>query len=120
MSSAVDNGAPLLVRSTLTGVGRHTGAVPELPEVEALVSFLREHAVGRVVARVDVAGIQVLKTYDPPVTALAGLAIEGVTRAVANTGRTLRKLADVAGYNYSRGDPVALSVVTIAAPEAQP
>jgi formamidopyrimidine-DNA glycosylase len=54
--------------------------VPELPEVEALVSFLREHAVGRVVARVDVAGIQVLKTYDPPVTALAGLAIEGVQR----------------------------------------
>jgi formamidopyrimidine-DNA glycosylase len=54
--------------------------VPELPEVEALVSFLREHAAGRVVARVDVAGIQVLKTYDPPVTALAGLAIEGVVR----------------------------------------
>ena len=54
--------------------------MPELPEVEALVSFLREHAVGRTVARVDVAGIQVLKTYDPPVTALAGLAIEGVTR----------------------------------------
>jgi len=54
--------------------------VPELPEVEALVSFLREHAVGRVVARVDVAGIQVLKTYDPPVTALAGLAIDGVER----------------------------------------
>ena len=54
--------------------------VPELPEVEALVSFLREHAVGRVVARVDVAGIQVLKTYDPPVTSLAGLAIEGVQR----------------------------------------
>ena len=54
--------------------------MPELPEVEALVSFLREHAVGRVVARVDVAGIQVLKTYDPPVTALAGLAIDGVER----------------------------------------
>ena len=54
--------------------------MPELPEVEALVSFLREHAVGRVVARVDVAGIEVLKTYDPPVTALAGLEITGVAR----------------------------------------
>ena len=54
--------------------------MPELPEVEALVSFLRVHAVGRVVARVDVAGIEVLKTYDPPVTALAGLEIAGVTR----------------------------------------
>jgi len=54
--------------------------VPELPEVEALVAFLREHAVGRVVARVDVAGIHVLKTYDPPVTAFAGLEIVGVAR----------------------------------------
>lgn len=54
--------------------------MPELPEVEALVSFLREHAVGRTVARIDVAGIQVLKTYDPPATALAGLEITGVAR----------------------------------------
>ncbi|GAC1439412.1 MAG: Fpg/Nei family DNA glycosylase [Mycobacteriales bacterium] len=54
--------------------------MPELPEVEALVSFLRERAVGRVVARVDVAGIEVLKTYDPPVTALAGLQVVGAVR----------------------------------------
>ena len=54
--------------------------MPELPEVEALVSFLRERVVGRVVARVDVAGIEVLKTYDPPVTALAGLEVVGVRR----------------------------------------
>jgi formamidopyrimidine-DNA glycosylase len=54
--------------------------VPELPEVEALVGFLRERAVGRVVARVDVASIPVLKTYDPPVTALAGLVVAGAKR----------------------------------------
>src|SRR5688500_6464540 len=54
--------------------------VPELPEVEALVGFLAERAVGRVVARVDVAAISVLKTYDPPVTALAGLEISGAAR----------------------------------------
>jgi formamidopyrimidine-DNA glycosylase len=54
--------------------------MPELPEVEALASFLRERAVGRVVARVDAPGIHVLKTYDPPVTALAGLEITGVAR----------------------------------------
>jgi formamidopyrimidine-DNA glycosylase len=54
--------------------------MPELPEVEALVGFLREHAVGRVVARVDVAGIEVLKTYDPSPAALAGLAVTGVAR----------------------------------------
>jgi len=54
--------------------------VPELPEVEALVEFLREQAVGQVVARVDVSTISVLKTYDPPVTALGGLVITGVVR----------------------------------------
>jgi formamidopyrimidine-DNA glycosylase len=54
--------------------------VPELPEVEALVEFLREQAVGQVVARVDVSTISVLKTYDPPVTALGGLVITGVSR----------------------------------------
>lgn len=54
--------------------------MPELPEVEALASFLRERAEGQVVARVDVAAISVLKTFDPPVTSLGGLAITGVTR----------------------------------------
>ncbi|MDP9417682.1 MAG: Fpg/Nei family DNA glycosylase [Actinomycetota bacterium] len=54
--------------------------MPELPEVEALAAFLRERAVGRVVTRVDVAAVSVLKTYDPPVTALPGLEIVGVER----------------------------------------
>ena len=54
--------------------------MPELPEVEALCAFLRARAVGRTVARVDVVGIQVLKTYDPPPTALAGLQVTGAVR----------------------------------------
>jgi formamidopyrimidine-DNA glycosylase len=54
--------------------------VPELPEVEALASFLRARAVGRVVARVDPVAVSVLKTYDPPVTALAGLEVTGAAR----------------------------------------
>jgi formamidopyrimidine-DNA glycosylase len=54
--------------------------VPELPEVEALASFLRERAVGRVVARVDPVAISAFKTYDPPPTALAGLEVTGVAR----------------------------------------
>ncbi len=67
------------------GEGRPAGAsysrqVPELPEVQALVHFLRQRAVGKVVARVDVAGIQSLKTYDPPVTSLAGLMVTDVQR----------------------------------------
>jgi formamidopyrimidine-DNA glycosylase len=48
--------------------------------VEALAGFLTERAVGRVVARVDLAAFSVLKTYDPPVTSLGGLEITGVTR----------------------------------------
>jgi formamidopyrimidine-DNA glycosylase len=54
--------------------------VPELPEVEALADFLRQQAVGRVVARVEVGAISVLKTYDPPPSALHGLAITDVRR----------------------------------------
>jgi formamidopyrimidine-DNA glycosylase len=54
--------------------------MPELPEVEALAAFLRERAVGRVVAGVEVGAISVLKTYDPPPTALAGLTVTGVDR----------------------------------------
>jgi formamidopyrimidine-DNA glycosylase len=54
--------------------------MPELPEVEALVGFLRERTVGCVVARVDVAAISVLKTFDPPPAALSGLTVTGVAR----------------------------------------
>ena len=54
--------------------------MPELPEVQALVAFLNENAVGQVVARVDVASIHVLKTFDPPVSSLQGLEVTGATR----------------------------------------
>jgi formamidopyrimidine-DNA glycosylase len=54
--------------------------VPELPEVEALAQHIREHGVGRSVARVDVASLSVLKTVTPPWTDLHG-------RTVTATGR---------------------------------
>jgi formamidopyrimidine-DNA glycosylase len=54
--------------------------MPELPEVEALAEFLTEHAVGCVVARVDVVAVSALKTFDPPPSALAGLSVSAVTR----------------------------------------
>ncbi|HEY6795626.1 MAG TPA: DNA-formamidopyrimidine glycosylase family protein [Kineosporiaceae bacterium] len=54
--------------------------MPELPEVEALAGFLRDRAVGRVVAGVEVGAISVLKTYDPQPSALAGLTVTGVAR----------------------------------------
>ncbi|HVK20052.1 MAG TPA: DNA-formamidopyrimidine glycosylase family protein [Actinokineospora sp.] len=54
--------------------------MPELPEVEALAHHLREHAVGRTVARVDVASLSVLKTASPPWTALHGRPVTGAAR----------------------------------------
>jgi formamidopyrimidine-DNA glycosylase len=54
--------------------------VPELPEVEALAAFLRENAVGKVVTRVDLASVQAIKTFDPPLSALGGLEVTGASR----------------------------------------
>ncbi|MGO9782291.1 MAG: Fpg/Nei family DNA glycosylase [Streptosporangiaceae bacterium] len=54
--------------------------MPELPEVEALAAFLRERASGHAVAHAYPAAISVLKTYDPPPTALTGLVLGAVSR----------------------------------------
>ncbi len=54
--------------------------MPELPEVESLAAFLGENLTGRVVERVLPVAVSVLKTYDPPVTALEGREVTGVTR----------------------------------------
>ena len=48
--------------------------------MEALAHHLRENAVGRMVHRVDVASMQVLKTFDPPWTALQGRTVTGAGR----------------------------------------
>nr|PZN39949.1 MAG: endonuclease VIII [Actinomycetota bacterium] len=54
--------------------------MPELPEVEALAGFLRDRATGRKVLSAEVPAFQALKTVDPPVAALRGLALRDVTR----------------------------------------
>lgn len=54
--------------------------MPELPEVESLARFLRARAVGHAVAGVEIGAIHVLKTYDPPPTALSGLLVTDVVR----------------------------------------
>ena len=54
--------------------------MPELPEVEALAAFLRERATGHAVAHAYPAAISVLKTYDPPPTALTGQVVGAVRR----------------------------------------
>jgi DNA-formamidopyrimidine glycosylase len=54
--------------------------VPELPEVESLARYVRDRAVGRFVARAEPLAINALKTFDPPVSALQGLEVTGVSR----------------------------------------
>ena len=54
--------------------------MPELPEVEALADFLRDRAAGTVVAQIEVASVSVLKTFDPPLGAFAGLQVMDVVR----------------------------------------
>ncbi|WP_454791884.1 Fpg/Nei family DNA glycosylase [Mycolicibacterium lutetiense] len=54
--------------------------MPELPEVEALADHLRRHATDRVVTRIDVSALSVLKTFDPPTTALHGQTVTGANR----------------------------------------
>ncbi|MFJ3192343.1 Fpg/Nei family DNA glycosylase [Streptomyces griseoviridis] len=54
--------------------------MPELPEVEALKDFLTEHLVGHEIVRVLPVAISVLKTYDPPLTALEGREVTAVHR----------------------------------------
>jgi formamidopyrimidine-DNA glycosylase len=54
--------------------------MPELPEVAALADFLRARTSGRTVATVEVGSIAALKTFDPPVEALAGGSVTGVDR----------------------------------------
>ncbi|MFE1578801.1 Fpg/Nei family DNA glycosylase [Streptomyces fradiae] len=54
--------------------------MPELPEVEALRAFLDDHLTGKEIARVLPVAISVLKTYDPPLSALEGATVTSVGR----------------------------------------
>jgi len=54
--------------------------MPELPEVEALAAYLDEKLTGRAVVSASSVAVQALKTYDPPLWAMAGHVFEGVRR----------------------------------------
>ena len=54
--------------------------MPELPEVEALARDLSSRLRDRAIVRVDIAAFSCLKTYDPPISALSGALVDGVTR----------------------------------------
>ena len=94
----------------VAGSGR-IKVVPELPEVEALAADLRERAVGRVIDRADVAEFSVLKTYDPPLSALHAARISGTSRrgkfldlacAPADGGRELHLVTHLARAGWLR------------------
>jgi formamidopyrimidine-DNA glycosylase len=54
--------------------------VPELPEVEALALDLGGRLAGHAIKTVHIAAFSALKTFDPPLRALEGGLVEGVTR----------------------------------------
>jgi formamidopyrimidine-DNA glycosylase len=54
--------------------------VPELPEVEALALDLGNRLARRSITTVQIAAFSALKTFDPPLRALEGVPVSGVTR----------------------------------------
>ncbi|MCF8568806.1 Fpg/Nei family DNA glycosylase [Gordonia sp. HY002] len=54
--------------------------MPELPEVSAIAAYLDSRMAGLPIRRVDVASLSVLKTADPPYTALPGRTVSAVDR----------------------------------------
>ena len=54
--------------------------MPEMPEVQGLVDFLRGRLNGRTITRATVANIAALKTYDPPIESLVGVTVTGAER----------------------------------------
>ncbi|NGO72051.1 Fpg/Nei family DNA glycosylase [Streptomyces boncukensis] len=68
--------------------------MPELPEVEALRGFLHERLTGRTVARVLPVAVSVLKTYDPPLSALEGREVTGAVRYGKFLGLELARAQD--------------------------
>ncbi|WP_341268542.1 Fpg/Nei family DNA glycosylase [Gordonia malaquae] len=54
--------------------------MPELPEVSAIAAYLDSRMAGLPIRRVDVASLSVLKTADPPFSALVGRVVTAVDR----------------------------------------
>jgi formamidopyrimidine-DNA glycosylase len=54
--------------------------VPELPEIEAYLAALRPRIAGRTLAKTRINSFSLLRTFDPPVEALAGSDVTGLRR----------------------------------------
>jgi formamidopyrimidine-DNA glycosylase len=69
--------AVLIVRNA---TGTYSGKVPELPEVEITARLLDRALAGAQIESVLAPGINALKTFDPPLSVLAGQKVTGVGR----------------------------------------
>lgn len=54
--------------------------MPELPEISAYLFALERHATGQPLERVRVASPSLLRTWDPPLTAVHGRTVRGFER----------------------------------------
>lgn len=54
--------------------------MPELPEVQGLVDFLADRAVGQAVTAIELGSFTVLKTFTPPPDSLVGRPVDAVSR----------------------------------------
>src|SRR5690606_26388509 len=91
---------------------RHTGRMPELPEVHALASDLDARLRGRVIDRLQVVAFPALKSYDPPLDALAGETVSSVTRhgkfldlATVGGVHLVMQLAGAGWVRWRAGEP---------------
>ena len=71
--------------------------MPEVPEVEALREFLDDSLVGKEIVHVLPLTVNVLKTYDPPLSALQGATVT----AIARHGKYLDIVAGDAGLHLA-------------------
>lgn len=83
--------------------------MPEMPEVEGLVTFLDARTSGHVVAAVEVGAISALKTFAPDPAQLAGATVRGASRhgkwidlAVADDDTELHLLVHLARAGWLR------------------
>ena len=54
--------------------------MPEYPDVINYLEALDRHVVGRPIEKIRITGISVLKSFDPPINALEGMAPTGTRR----------------------------------------
>jgi formamidopyrimidine-DNA glycosylase len=54
--------------------------MPEMPEVQGVVEFLRGRVAGQPITKASVSAIAALKTYDPPITSIVETVVTGVER----------------------------------------